>query len=126
MVAKCRASIQARVGQLHSLNLQLPTADPSVFAIYKNNMVFGPIHSLKGILEGAAQIQAIPRIEGEQLGFRRDYKEKQTFISDFLIIRDTVCVTLIIHSKSLKQTGIFLLKEEKQHPCVVQTVIQFL
>lgn len=64
------AWVQARVGQLHSLNLQLAIADTRVFSVHYCPMVFGPVDSIEGLLGRATEIQTIPEIEGEQLCWR--------------------------------------------------------
>lgn len=56
MVAKGGARVQARVCQLHRVDLQLAVADARVFSIHYGRMVFGPVDTMVGVMGQATQI----------------------------------------------------------------------
>lgn len=65
VVAKGCACVEARVCQLHRLDLQLAVTDVRVFSIDYCGVVFGPVDGMGCVLGGAAQSERIdPREKG--------------------------------------------------------------
>lgn len=67
VVAEGGAAVQARVRQLHALDLQPPVADARVLAVRHRRMVFGPVDDVGGVLVRAAQVQTFAGVAREQL-----------------------------------------------------------
>lgn len=66
------AGVEAGVAQLHALDLQVSVVDARVLAVHHQRLVFGPVDGLGGVAGGAAQVQALPRVERE--GFDRSLR----------------------------------------------------
>ena len=69
VVAEGGAGVEARVGRLHRLDLQLRAVEPRVLVVGERRLVLGPVDGgLEGVLGGAVQVQAVPGEQGEELG----------------------------------------------------------
>lgn len=66
-----KASIQTRIGWLHSFDLQLIVPQAYVVPVNQWNEVFSPGHFLCFFFTFAAQFQLVPRIESEWRGLHQ-------------------------------------------------------
>lgn len=71
MVPEGGAGVQARVAQLHALDLQVAVTDARVLPVHHQHMVFGPVDSLGGVAGGAAQVKTFAGVEREH--FKRSF-----------------------------------------------------
>lgn len=66
-VAKAGAAVEARVGQLQALNLQLAAAEPRVLVVDQRRVVLGPADGVGGVLGGTAQKKRFSCVACEEL-----------------------------------------------------------